>query len=75
MSESELTELKNFQNGFLAGFGFYSVNSKILQILIQTIKEFFLVPKFHLGMPFAQRSVASQKELITIVFDERSTLR
>jgi hypothetical protein len=37
MSESEFTELKNFQNGFLARFGFYSVNSQILQILIQTI--------------------------------------
>ena len=26
MSESEFTELKNFQNGFLAGFGFYSAS-------------------------------------------------
>jgi len=40
LSESEFTELKNFQNGFLAGFGFYPVNPKILLILIQTIKEF-----------------------------------
>ncbi len=30
LSESEFTELKNFQNGFLAEFGFYSVNPKIL---------------------------------------------
>ena len=33
----------------------------------------FFVPKFHLGMPSATRSKASQKELITIVFGERST--
>jgi len=33
----------------------------------------YLVPKFHLGMPSATLRVASQKELITIVFGEHST--
>jgi len=36
LSESEFTELKNLQNGSRV---FYSVNSKILQILIQTINS------------------------------------
>jgi hypothetical protein len=30
---------QNFQNGFGGFIGLYSVNSKILQILIQTIKN------------------------------------
>jgi len=34
--------------------------------------KIFLVPNFQLGMPSATLRVANQKELITIVFGERS---
>jgi hypothetical protein len=40
LSESGFTEFENFQNIKIICFGFYSVNSIILKILIQTEKVF-----------------------------------
>jgi hypothetical protein len=67
LSESEFSELENFQNGV----GFYSANSKILEILIRTISYLsqltYVVCGNEFGLPALSEDLTGFEKLSGLV--------